>query len=220
MANKGHRFFGPLWDLVARLNSGGEFSRRRRLNVRDGTNTLAALVDAPSQNELQLSYSVSSLSAAGVSHAGGVAPDPGASSHTQQWFLRDTALWAPALGQVLASLQVATDQSTTSLTAVDLTTPESITFTLDRTSDVLALYFSETYNASSGFGDYAALFVDTVNVEAIPVIIPSANAPMPGFLYYIAAALAAGSHTFKVQHYVGGGTGHWLHRILLALLLS
>src|SRR5262249_20615632 len=77
----------------------------------------------------------------------GLVPAPGALAHAAQFFaLRDSGLWAPVPGVVLAQLYVDASEQTNSTTAVDLTTADLITFTLSAAANVLLCYFCLNYS--------------------------------------------------------------------------
>lgn len=166
--------------------------------------------------------------AAGTGHAEGLVPDPGATAHpTQQWALLDTVAFAAIKGQILSSIYTATDESTTSTSYTDLSTADSVTFTLDATQDVLVLYFAVIYNSGANV-NYSQVYLDGA-AQTSPaselaqrcVYIAANAAPIAAtahVLTYKISGVTAGSRTVKIQHKVDAGTGDWKIRSLVCLL--
>src|SRR5262249_13073745 len=89
--------------------------------------------------------------AAGGSHAKGIVPDPGATSHSHfPYLLGDDAAFHIPSGRVLGTNYVATDESTASATIADLTTADSVSFTLDASQDVLVVWSANVYQSTAG----------------------------------------------------------------------
>jgi hypothetical protein len=158
--------------------------------------------------------------AAGASHAAGAVPDPGATAHPNQpYYPGDDAAWHKPLGRLLAVSSVSTDESTPSASFVDLATADTITFSVDGTSDVLIEYTCEFYNTGINNCNLQIMLDGTAQTATNIVFQATvANAGLAGHLDYVLTGLAAGSHTVKMQHAVSGGTGHWKVRTLRAWL--
>lgn len=120
-------------------------------------------------------------------------------------------------GTVLGYLYVDTQESTASATPVDLATLDTVTFTLDKTTDVIIQYNCEVFSS----GTTAA--VNQANVDGSIVSasnlqfanLSSSNVALPYFI--VVPALAAGTHTIKMQHWTTGGSVQWSARTLLVL---
>lgn len=118
---------------------------------------------------------------------------------------------------ILASLFTATDESTSSTSLVDLTTHDSVTFTLAATTNVLVFYNANSYSsAGGGATNFNTVFVDGVQADDGNQAITTANANYAAVTTagWVAASLGAGSHTIDIQHKVSSGTGHWRDRML------
>jgi hypothetical protein len=106
------------------------------------------------------------------------------------------------------------------VTFVDLTTPDSVTFTLDATTNVIVIYKAiETITAGVPANVFDEVMfngvLDTATINQLTV--STASAAQDGLTLYRKASLAAGSNTIKVQHRVSAGTGQWSSRGLLVL---
>ena len=160
---------------------------------------------------------------AGPSGMVGYVPNPGTVAHTNQpLVLGDNAVWAIPNGKLLGAKSVATNESTTSATKVDLTTTDDVTFTLDSTQTVLVLFFANSYNSLAAKNvSSTCLFDGTEDTNfANDVVVPAATSGTT-VACHGTKSLASGAHTIKVQHYVpGGGTGNWRQRSLVVLLVS
>ncbi len=148
-------------------------------------------------------------------------PYPGATTHPNApYLLGDGSVWLKQ-SHALATLFVSTNESTSSVTYVDLATPDSITFTLDEARNVLVEYLAYAFNSVAGNICYNEQFLDGVGqglTEAGIAMPFASNAqPLPNATIY--SALAAGSHTISVQHRVSAGTGNWLRRLLKISLI-
>lgn len=156
--------------------------------------------------------------AAGVGHARGAVPDPGATSHSNRpMVLKDTAAFGFLTGELLASKWVVTDESTTSVTMVDLATADSVTFTLDVTTTVNVVYLAAAYNSVASAAMRNEMNLDGALVAASIFAETASSSALGVFLSALVyqTSLAAGSHTIKIQHDVGSGTGDWFNRLLM-----
>lgn len=162
--------------------------------------------------------------AAGASHAAGAVPDPGATAFSnQQRFLRDDATFSVGLGQFLGYLYVAADESTTSATNVDLTTADTLTFTLDQQQDVLVHYTAFVYTNTNNTAPTAQVVLDTVaqTGSSVGATLTTANEVLFQVLIWKLDNLAAGSHTVKIQHRSNGtAVAHWLIRNFYCQVLA
>ena len=128
-------------------------------------------------------------------------------------------------GTVVCASTVDTDESTNSVTNVDLTTPDTCTFTLAAQSTVLIRYMHDGYATSAGNGFVS---VNVVNIAAADVTATAravtwvcGSCQGDASLEYLKTSLAAGSQTVKIRHrVVGSTTGHWLLRVLSITIVS
>jgi hypothetical protein len=119
---------------------------------------------------------------------------------------------APAL----PALFVTTNETTVSNSYVDLATLDSVTFVLLATTDISIQYLAEEYNDTAAIERSQNIVnIDGSDVAATETLmdIPT-NSQSMGFAADV-VSLAAGSHTIKIRHLVGGGTGHWQRRQLI-----
>jgi hypothetical protein len=127
---------------------------------------------------------------------------------------------AAASPGMLASFFTTNSETTTSTTPVDLATPDTITFTLSATTNVVINYMAQvalTNNTPNGL-------INELSIDGTPTAASifecdsfnSAGKYMCGLPYKV--SLGSGSHTIKVQHYVGPGgtTGSWVNRLTQA----
>ena len=120
---------------------------------------------------------------------------------------------------ILASLFVATDQTTTSTSAagVDLATADTVTFTLLATTTVYIDYHANSYSSGTDTS-YSLVYVDGVHVDdGNQAISVNANViPGEAGAFWRAVSLGAGSHTVDIKHTTGSGTTvHWRDRSLM-----
>jgi hypothetical protein len=119
---------------------------------------------------------------------------------------------------MLASFFTTNSETTSSTTPVDLTTPDTITFTLAATTNVVINYMAYNTLTSVPNGLVNQLNIDGTATTASLFECDSSNANikfMCGLGYKV--SLGSGSHTIKVQHYGGGGTtGSWTNRLTQA----
>jgi hypothetical protein len=129
-------------------------------------------------------------------------------------------------GQIVGFAFVATDESTTSTTYVDLTTADSVTFTLNSTRDLLVEYLSFTYDGVALTDNYSEVFLDgtgqgSSQLQQTQVTVGTIIAH---YIVYKLAAVGSGSHTVSVKHKImtgaGGQVGHWLNRSLKVSILA
>lgn len=119
---------------------------------------------------------------------------------------------------ILASLFVVTDESTSSTSFVDLTTPDSVTFTLASTSNVVVQYGANFYNTNSGSNNgTSSVFVDGSQADDGNQATTTfgASTPVSAIVVWRAASLGSGSHTIKVEHKTSSGPSHWRDRMLV-----
>ena len=119
---------------------------------------------------------------------------------------------------MLASFFTANSETTSSTTPVDLTTADTITFTLSATTNVVINYTAYTSLTNVPDGLYNELNIDGSTVSASIFECDSFNSLgrfMCGLGYKV--SLGSGSHTIKVQHYVASSTtGTWTTRLTQA----
>ena len=157
---------------------------------------------------------------ANVAGTKGLVPSPGATSHANQpYILNDNGDWAKHSGKYLAKSKVTTTQTTTSTAAqVDLATADSITFTLDVSTDVLLEWSAEAYGSTTMYIFERWLITGT----GAPAPTMNRDTYMPGngnpVCVHVQDILTfpAGTYTVKMQHAVNTGTGTWRYRLLTA----
>lgn len=126
-------------------------------------------------------------------------------------------------GVVLGTSFISTQESTTSVCStayVDMTTPDSVTFTLTATTSVAASY---TYLGTYNQVDYSVN--NQFNVDGSLVAATKAQCDQPGINFSTPCigsykgSLGAGSHTIKVQHCSidSGGTLKVSNRLLVVM---
>lgn len=121
-------------------------------------------------------------------------------------------------GEILASFATNNTETTASLTFVDLTTPDTVTFTLTAIANVIVVYkATESLSAGTSGNTFDEVMFDGVldavssNTLSFTAVGIFGNA----VLIYKKAALAVGAHTIKVQHHVNASTGQWTSRALV-----
>jgi len=138
---------------------------------------------------------------------GNIAPNTLTGDHILDGTLLTADLAAHAVSQGRLALGGSVNPTTTSTTLVDL--PEMIlTFSAPVAEDILVLFTGTFYCTVQGaLGSYA------LNVDGSDAIAMNVGAPLAGVggiytatLMYLFAAIAAGSHTFKVRWATSGGT--------------
>ena len=119
---------------------------------------------------------------------------------------------------MLASFFTANSETTSSTTPVDLTTADTITFTLSATTNVVINYTAYNTLTNTPDGLFNELNIDGSTVSASIFECDSFNSTgrfMCGLGYKV--SLGSGSHTIKVQHYVASSTtGSWATRLTQA----
>lgn len=123
---------------------------------------------------------------------------------------------------VLASIYVDTAQSTNSTTYTDLSTADTVTFTLNSTTNIVITYIAtESTDTNLGVSNNIANIDGTnVTVNNNAVVFASSSVVMPGVFVY-RTSLASGSHTIKIEHKVTGvSTGTWQSRLLTVAVTS
>lgn len=120
----------------------------------------------------------------------------------------------------IATAYVATQESTTSTSYVDLTTTtDTVTVTVGPSGMALVLLYAALYNDTAGgrtFMGFAVSGANTVAVadaQSINVAIASSCADAGSFgAPFLLTGLTAGSTTFKAKYRVTSGTGKATHR--------
>jgi RHS repeat-associated protein len=122
-------------------------------------------------------------------------------------------------GELLGASIVSADETTTSTSFTNLTTPDSVTFTLATAGPVTAFYDADEYQLCGN-----TTFTDVFNVDGSDVT-STASAINEGGTFNIEAThlyrspvLSAGSHTIAVRHEMSGCTAHWVGRELLVAM--
>lgn len=157
--------------------------------------------------------------AAGGSAAKGVVPSPGATAYTNHpRLLGSQAAFVAHSGKILGDAPVTTQETTTSTTFVDLTTTQSVAFTLDVAGDVLVIA-TAAYVNTAGAGNVGLLAADvdgsdTVISQTSPISTTSIQSMAGTFSF----SLASGAHTIKLQFRVSGGTGQFSNRNVIVVL--
>lgn len=159
--------------------------------------------------------------AAGGSAAKGLVPSPGATAYTNNpRILGSQAAFVVHSGKIIDDAPVTTQESTSSTSFVDLTTAQSITFTLDEAGEVL-VEATATYVNTSGAGNIGLIAANvdgsnTVLSQCSPIGTTTIH-PMAGSYSF---SLSSGSHTIKLRFRVTGGTGQFSDRNLVISLKS
>jgi len=147
--------------------------------------------------------------AAGGSAAKGIVPAPGGTAHSNRpYYLGDDAAWHARLGECLGTAWVATGETTTSGSPADLATSQSVTFTLDETSNVLALASAEASNTGAN-ANVIYVYNGTTSQEVSRVTGTTTNCVSGGYVQ----SLAAGTYTFKMRFATGAGTATFSNRM-------
>lgn len=164
---------------------------------------------------------ISNFVAAGGSAAKGTVPAPGATSHSNfPYYIGDDGNWRQMYGRLLGVSNVTTDQTTNSASFVDLTTAQSITFSLDETSNVLVLGFVNLYSTTGAVNAAIAVDVDGSDTQLGDTTTSAANQTLGLAGGARITGLSSGSHTFKLQFATGGGvTAHFRWRTIAVYLV-
>lgn len=164
-----------------------------------------------------LTADLSVLVAAGGTAAKGLAPAPGATSHVNHpWYLGDDAAYHHVPGVIAVAPAAADETTTANATPADLTTVQSVTFTLDAGGNVIVFGCANYYDTASA--QSAFLYA---NVNGTDTAISGSTTNGANFLEMLVgchyATLGAGAHTIKLRYLVAGGTGHFRWRMLIVL---
>jgi hypothetical protein len=154
--------------------------------------------------------------AAGGSHAVGGVPDPGSTSHANDFYvLGDDAAFHALPGKVLAYSFVNTQESTASTSYVDLTTVQSMSITTDASTDVLVYVFAAYINTGSAtaVGAISANLAGSDNIAAQTRPVDTSNAVC--LVGAVKITLASGANTLKMRFKVTAGTGFFSQRMIV-----
>lgn len=100
-----------------------------------------------------------------------------------------------------------TNFSTTSTSYVDLGL--SVSITLPVNSNVLVfMQVWRFYNDTAGYRNHQRIVRDTTSIRIVELC--EVVAHFNNAMYTLDVNVAAGTHTYKIQVCVGGGTGNWL----------
>ena len=182
--------------------------------------TTAGTGDVESLTGTQATALLDAFTAAGGSAAKGLAPAPGATTHSNRpFYLGDDGSWHARTGELIAASFVTTSESTTSATAVDLTTTQHLTFTLDETSDRF-IQVSSTHSNSGANVNRLVVDVDgsDTTLAATAVTAASTNNVMAHSM--TSTGLASGSHTIKLQFSTSAGTASFFNRTITVWRLA
>lgn len=117
-------------------------------------------------------------------------------------------------GQIIASDWTSANQSTSSAGYVDLTTTQSVTFSVVGTTDVWVFLACSYFNSVNASG--AAIGVDVDGADTtIAQGTPTAASVVLGLCGMARITLDNGSHTLKMQYLVFGGTGNFGSRSMV-----
>lgn len=155
--------------------------------------------------------------AAGASHATGGVPDPGATSHSHfPYNLGDDGNWHARSGEMLGTpSQVDTAETTTSTTAVELTTTQQITFTLDVVADVVVHMYALASHTVAGTRMSLELDVDGAVTRVGSTQAPSGGAQAAAMCCErLVTGLSAASHTIKFKFSTGAATATFANRLI------
>lgn len=146
---------------------------------------------------------------AGVGHAAGIVPDPGASAiGTRPRFLADDATWRLCPGQLLAIAPNAGTDTTASPTPVLLATPDSVAINLPSSQSVSVSHVANVSNSVAGDGVriYARIDGGTpTQIGAYTSVTAGQNGQIACVAYF--AAVAPGLHTIDILYAIAtGGT--------------
>lgn len=164
---------------------------------------------------------LSAFVAAGGSAAKGLVPAPGSTARaTWPHVLGDAGAFINMTPRYLGGSFVTTDQGTSSTSATDLTTVQSVSFTLDETSNVLALTFCNAYHTTSAAISLVSYSYDGSTATQTSLV----SAPAANYLASLCGAtlhssVSSGSKTFKMQFSVASGTGNFRNRAYLLFLV-
>src|SRR5262249_7243815 len=106
----------------------------------------------------------------------------------------------------------------------DLATPDTVTFTLTATRDILVYYFSAAYCSAltPGIANASKVYLDgTAYADSLLAQTPTQTSGSLAHIFvYKIASVASGSHTISVKHASGVTTddAHWLSRTTIVTL--
>jgi hypothetical protein len=114
-------------------------------------------------------------------------------------------------GEILGSNFVATEETTTSGTPTDLTTTQSITFTLESAQDVLIFAACTSYNTTASGVNTLTFDIDGTDYTAVSGTMDAASSQYP-LCAVQKRSLTSGSHTIKLQFHRNSGTAGFKDR--------
>jgi hypothetical protein len=120
---------------------------------------------------------------------------------------------------VVGKSYVQTDETRSSTTPGALATPDSCTFVLATTTNVLMMWTASAYNTTASGVNIVTAVLDTVNKDNTQFNMPSTSSTINAeTLNYLATGLTAGSHTLQVFFSTTAATaGHWLNRAMVCV---
>lgn len=125
---------------------------------------------------------------------------------------------AGTLGGILGALSIDTAESTSSAVFVNLTTPESVSFSLTASTQISIVYMATALLTGTTNQAYSQVNIDGVaivnaGIQSGPTI-TNGTSSMSCIAY--TTTLAAGAHTVKIQHATSGGASvAWNARTLI-----
>ncbi len=139
-------------------------------------------------------------------------------------YVFDGSAWSAFPRGIIKPRYVPDDESTGSTTYVDLSTLDSVTFSLLAASDVVIVYLADGYQVAGSFPGNLWNIInidgsDVAGTDAIASTIATTE-EIPNICKYLKTGLAAGSHTIKIRHKTSSGTAHWLNRLLTVQITS
>lgn len=160
---------------------------------------------------------LSAFVAAGGSAAKGLVPSPGGTSHgSLPYLLADTGSFYNLPFRYLGHSYVDTNETTTSTSAVDLTTVQTVSFVLDTSSTVLALCFCHGYHATAAGNTLRTYSYDGSTATQMSAI----TAPVTNYLTSVVgvtshSSVPSGSRSFKLQFSTNTGTAGYRYRLYI-----
>jgi hypothetical protein len=117
---------------------------------------------------------------------------------------------------ILGSTYIKTTESTASTSFVDLTTPDSVTFTLNAPGNISVLYIADSFSASPGNTGFNEVFLDGSDQSCGGATgSPDTSNQRVTQAVCKLTSLTAGSHTIDIKHRVDGGSAKsWLNRMV------
>jgi hypothetical protein len=120
--------------------------------------------------------------------------------------------WPQYPGKCLGSSFVATEQSTTSASFVDLTTTQHLAFTLDVACDVVVMASTDTFNSTASAVNRIGIDVDGSDTGYDYEMPASGANKIVQMSAQYKVALSAGAHTIKLQFATNAGTASYRQR--------